>query len=326
MEEKKIKISLGTGICIAVIVILLCVIVGMWLYFNKKLNNKSKAEEKVNTIATEVKNVANEIKNNNIAVNEVENDNLDETDNDEDVKSLPNNIKKNQDDSKNIIMYDGMNIAKKKPGIYTFDYEAKEFPSYYNTTYDMYQNGKKTGETSGKVKGYYSDMWDTTCYSINFEKQDPESTKKYIFVSCNYDVVPREYEKIKDIPDDIKYDFDDRRTSLKVQGVDLDGDGKKEYIVAYSQIVDDITKDYEFGVYVYDSNYKRVSVLAKQNADKEYNYLSSFDNITYMDIDKDGNMEIIISIPVASSYFRFGIYKYEDGAIKGQIDTFGIGG
>lgn len=86
-----------------------------------------------------------------------------------------------------------------------------------------------------------------------------------------------------------------------MQFIDLDGDGKKEYVVAY-------LKDDTAGVDLY------------------YQYLSNFDYITYMDIDNDGNMEIIIDIPVASSYFRYGIYKYEDNSIKGRIDIFGIGG
>ena len=65
-------------------------------------------------------------------------------------------------------------------------------------------------------------------------------------------------------------------------------------------------------------------MIAAQNGYSQY--LSDFDYVTYMDIDNDGNMEIIIDIPVAASYFRFGIYKYEDNSVKGQIDTFSIGG
>ena len=45
-------------------------------------------------------------------------------------------------------------------------------------------------------------------------------------------------------------------------------------------------------------------------------------NIEYIDIDNDENMEIIIYIPVASSYLRFGIYKYEKGGciLKNTFD------
>ena len=51
MEEKKVKMSLGTGLCIFIIVILLCVIIGMWYYFNNKKEemalNYGKTEETV---------------------------------------------------------------------------------------------------------------------------------------------------------------------------------------------------------------------------------------------------------------------------------------
>lgn len=78
------------------------------------------------------------------------------------------------------------------------------------------------------------------------------------------------------------------------------------------------------GICLYDSNYQKISDLAAQNAPGLY--LANFDNITYMDIDNDGNMEIIISIPVGASYFRFGIYKYENKTVEGTIETFGYGG
>ena len=107
-----------------------------------------------------------------------------------------------------------------------------------------------------------------------------------------------------------------------MQSIDLNGDGEKEYIVAYSKI-DESIQEYIAGVYLYDSNYNRISMIATQKGYTQY--LSDFDYITYMDIDNDGNMEIIIDIPVGSSYFRFGIYKYENNAIKGQIDTFDMG-
>lgn len=303
MEEKKvIKVSLVTVVFIFIIILLILALFGMWYYYNKIQNNniinpyENSDNNTVNTtVETSTKN-----QHNYAEINETN----------------------EKDNRKNIIMYGRTNIANFKPGIHSFVYEEKRYEDFYNTTYDIYQSGKNIGKTEGTIKEEYDAMHDVICYYIDYEKEERESINKRIYVSCNYDVVPRKYENVNEIPSIIKDEFYDS-DSLKMQSIDLNGDDKKEYLVAYSRVNESLN-EYIAGVYLYDSDYKKISMLATQNGYSEY--LSDFDNITYMDIDNDSNMEIIINIPVASSYFRFGIYKYENNAVKGQIDTFGIGG
>ena len=44
MEEKKVKMSLGTAICIFIIVILIAALIGMYIYFNKNAKNNEVAD------------------------------------------------------------------------------------------------------------------------------------------------------------------------------------------------------------------------------------------------------------------------------------------
>ncbi len=290
-EKKSVKVSLGTVVCICIITILLCVIVGMWFYFtNINKNEKPVNQNNGQNIVSKNEEVVKQESNQNIISN-----------NEEDSK--PNQ----QDNSKNIIIYLDENIANAKPGLNTgldINYEDS-----YNTTYEIYENGKKVGTTKGVVKKVQ--FFEREDYIVEFEHEDYEITKKRIYVSCNYNVVPRQYENISKIPESIKMDFQDC-DSVKVQSIDLDGDGKKEFVVAYA-------KDNMAGVSLYDSEYRKISPLANHNDNQ---YLSNFDYITYMDVDNDGIMEIIMSIPVIAPFYRYGIYKYENNNIKGEIDYF----
>ncbi len=315
MEEKNaIKIHLSTVFLILSLIII--IIMGFFMY--KIYTYKKNADEKVETLNSEVTRLQSTINSIQSTINATNTSN--NTAILTDINNKQNNIENNtpiqKNNSKNIIMYGGTNIADFKPGIHYFAYEEARYEDYYNTTYDIYQSGKKIGETRGTVKKEYDEIIGTTNYYIDYENSD--IAKEGIFVSCNYNVVPRQYENVTEIPSIIETEFHNC-DSIKMQAIDLDGDSKKEYVVAYSNKYENTA-----GVYLYDSNYEKISMLAIQNSYSEY--LSDFNYINFMDIDNDNNMEIIISIPVASSYFRFGIYKYENNAVTGQIDTFGIGG
>lgn len=278
-EKKEIKVSLGTVICLFIIVVLVFVIAGLWFYYNPITNN----------------------------LNTVPNDSAEQNE---------GNISKQ---NKNIIMYAGSyDITNAKPGIYTFIWQYEKFEDFYNTTYDIYENGRKQGTTIGTVVED-KNMEGDKIYHINYDEVYSETAKKCIFVSCSYNVVPRNHVDETNIPYSIQSHFSDC-DSIKMQSIDLDGDGEKEYLVSYSKIQGELSE--LSGICLFDSNFNKISNIAEQYS----LYLSDFDGVTYMDIDNDGNMEIIIDLPVATSYRRFGIYKYADKTIQGQIMNFSTGG
>ena len=286
-NNKEKKISFRLVLCLLIIVLLISIIAGMWFYYNYIQKSK-------NTDYNQ-----NDLLNRNVNISGTT------------TETTTNPSKQNE----SIIMYSGMNIANAKPGIYTFDNEYKKYENCYNTTYDIYENGKNQGKTKGNVVEN-TDIEGNKCYIIEYDKKDFEEAKNCIFVSCNYNVVPRNYVDETNIPNIIQNEFSDC-DSIKMQSIDLDGDNIKEYLVSYLKSKDELS-----GICLFDANFNKISNLADQYS----SYLSNFDGVTYMDIDNDGNMEIIIDIPVAASYFRFGIYEYSNKTVKGEIDTFGIGG
>lgn len=303
MGKKEVKVSLGTAICIIIIVLLLCVIGGMWYYYNyiEKDNTKTEvisSSKKEDTVAEE---------------NKVTKTNTGEED-----KTV--NQKTQVDNSKNIIMYRYTNIANAKPQVYFWYFDSEKFPDYYNTTYDIYKNGKKIGTTKGTIKLYEDKDYEggVQWYGIDYEEKE-----KYgdIYVSCNYNVIPRNYEDITTIPEKIKNDFI-MSTNIQIQSIDLDGDGNKEYVVIHSN-----NENGERGVYLYDSNYKRISMIATQpDVMKDYpSHIANFENIEYIDIDNDEKMEIILLIPAAGGEgYRFAIYKYDGTSVTGPVDNYSI--
>ena len=315
MEEKKsVKISLGTVVCLLIIVILLCIIFGMWYYYTH-INNNNKQDEPLKNNTT-----------NTIA---------EQTNKQNDVEKNQTNKEEQKDNSKNIIMYHDINIANAKPKYYIWNFDNEKYPDYYNTTYDIYENGKKIGTTKGTVKlaedeQYNGGKW----YYIYYEKYAQDNgfaSGNKIFVSCNYNVIPRNYENVTSIPEKIKNNFIDSN-SIQMQSIDLDGDGNKEYIVIYSRKLSDSISEYDYGteekgVYLYNSNYEKISMIATQNdVMAGYpNHVADFENIEYIDIDNDGKMEIILLIPAGGGEgYRFGIYRYGGNGIEGPVDNYSI--
>lgn len=279
-EKKEIKIGLGTVICLIIIVILIVAIIGLWFYYNPMHTSNNNNLNTVATVSTE-------------------------------------QTEENTTEQKNnIIMYKNMDIANAKPGTYAYEGQFEKFEVFYNTTYDIYVNGKKQGKTRGTVVEY-EHFTGNKCYAIGYDETSSAYDKETILVSCNYNVVPRNSVDETNIPYSIQSHFYNC-DSIKMQSIDLDGDGEKEYLVSYSKVQDELSEI--SGISLFDSNFNKISNIAEQYSQ----YLSDFDGVTYMDIDNDDNMEIIIDIPLAASLIRFGVYKYVDNTIQGQIMTFGL--
>ncbi len=313
-EKKELKVKLSTVILLFVILILIIALgVVYYLGFIKKDN----INQNINMISTN--NTVKETAETNTNIQQNTETTNNQQNNTETTNNQQNNTETNQtaqkDNSKNIIMYDGTNIVNAKPGLYYTLYEENQYPDFYNTTYDIFEDGKNIGKTKGAVKSFFSDLFEDTCYYIDYESE--KNGNSTIHVSCNYDVIPRKYEDISNIPSAIKDEFH-MADSLKMRGIDLDGDGKKEYIVVYSY-KNESAREYVSGIYLFNENYKKISMIARQS---NFIDLSDFNNIQFIDIDADGNMEIIVSIPMHTEEGRFGIYKYENNGIQGPIDSY----
>lgn len=102
--------------------------------------------------------------------------------------------------------------------------------------------------------------------------------------------------------EEVKEDIDEN-SDIDVR--DLDGDGKDEYIVKYK------TKESESPL--------RIMILNEENGipvirDEIKNVGKDFDDIKYIDINNDGNLEIIAGFKAGDNLSKgISIYEYKDG-------------
>lgn len=118
---------------------------------------------------------------------------------------------------------------------------------------------------------------------------------------------------------------------VEIQSVDLDGDGKKEYIVASNSYAS--PEDYDTDTYtnysdisLYDNKFKKIAILVKakdQFREVDGKITSEFfcclDDVEYIDIDDDGIMEVLVDL---NYWENIGVnsYKYKDGKITGETE------
>ena len=120
-------------------------------------------------------------------------------------------------------------------------------------------------------------------------------------------------------------------SSVDINKIDLDGDGKEEYIVCYTidykkGDIGDGEPQASSGIMLFDNNYKKIADLANlqngfwSNIKEESNKVFlSLKDVEYADIDNDGVMEILIKIP-AYEGSKLSILKYNRGDINGNIN------
>ena len=226
-----------------------------------------------------------------------------------------------EDDSleiENIILYKGIEINK-KPGVYDIsDMKINnESNKRYNTTYYNYENGKYQGTTLG------------TFGKETYEGFSIVNNVKKIAMTKRYNAIPRNYKLIEGLPKELK-DMADY-SSVSINQIDLDGNGKNEYILCYTinytkgQIGDGESQA-SSGIMLFDSDYKKVANLVSlENGfwanikEEDKKVFLSLDDIDYIDIDNDNIMEIIINIPTYEGT-KISIIKYNDGIIDGEIN------
>jgi len=289
-NKKNIEISL-TKFIISLIVVIL--IIGGFVFYIVKNENNTQNVEIANT-ENVVSEVANEI--------------------DENI------IKEEKEEDDYFVLYKGMKI-KLDTTVQYLDPEnielTEENKNIYNIKYYNYENGKYAGESEGELVE-------------SFEGVGTVDGVKRIAISEKYDAIPRTYTTIVELPKELEDMVD--CSGLDINSIDLDGDGQNEYIVCYQiDNSQDEAGDGELeassGIILFDSNYKKIADLVVledgfwgRGPKKEENKIFlSINDIEYIDIDKDGIMEIIINVPVFEGT-EISIFKYNQGKLEGEKD------
>ena len=182
----------------------------------------------------------------------------------------------------------------------------------YNITYYNYLNGEFVGESNGKIESKCSNEIYVNAYNPNYAEND-----NVLSFSKEFNPFPRKYTELENIPNDIKNILPSGCSNIKVQEIDLDGNGTNEYIVCYSDNEKGITK-----FILISSEYEKISDIAYS---RNNDITITFDYIEYVDLDNDNKMEILLYEP---PYEGFGIeiYKYNNSVLEGNLNEFNSSG
>lgn len=225
-----------------------------------------------------------------------------------------NNIVIKEESKEKIILYKGLDFSDgKNLNDITYNEANKK---KYEIEYFNYENGEKLEKSNGNLVETYEGI------------SAVENVKK-IAISVEYDAIPRRYTTIEGLPKEL-YELADCN-KVEIQSVDLDGDGKKEYIVASNSYAS--PEDYDTDTYtnysdisLYDNKFKKIATLIKakdQYREVDGKITSEFfcglDDVEYIDIDDDGIMEVLVDL---NYWENIGVnsYKYKDGKITGETE------
>lgn len=218
----------------------------------------------------------------------------------------------------NIILYNGVEILNKTGIQYISDMDINDQSNKkYNTTYYNYENGKYEGATIGEFG------------EETYEGVSVVQNVKRIAMTQKYNAIPRNYTTIEELPKQLMEMAD--YSSVNIHSIDLDNDGKTEYLVCYTinyaeGEIGDGEPEASSGIMLLDFNYKKIAdlVLLENgfwgNIKKEDNKIFlSLNDVEYVDIDNDDIMEIIINVPTYEGN-QISILKYKKGNIDGEIN------
>lgn len=225
-----------------------------------------------------------------------------------------NNTAIKEESKEKIILYKGLDFSDgKNLNDITYNEANKK---KYEIEYFNYENGEKLEKSKGNLVETYEGI------------SAVENVKK-IAISVEYDAISRRYTTIEGLPKEL-YELADCN-KVEIQSVDLDGDGKKEYIVASNSYAS--PEDYDTDTYtnysdisLYDNKFKKIATLIK--AKDQYRevdgkitseFFCSLDDVEYIDIDDDGIMEVLVDL---NYWENIGVnsYKYKDGKITGETE------
>lgn len=225
-----------------------------------------------------------------------------------------NNTAIKEESKEKIILYKGLDFSDgKNLNDITYNEANKK---KYEIEYFNYENGEKLEKSKGNLVETYEGI------------SAVENVKK-IAISVEYDAIPRRYTTIEGLPKEL-YELADCN-KVEIQSVDLDGDGKKEYIVASNSYAS--PEDYDTDTYtnysdisLYDNKFKKIATLIK--AKDQYRevdgkitseFFCSLDDVEYIDIDDDGIMEVLVDLNYREN-IGVNSYKYKDGKITGETE------
>lgn len=225
-----------------------------------------------------------------------------------------NNTAIKEESKEKIILYKGLDFSDgKNLNDITYNEANKK---KYEIEYFNYENGEKLEKSKGNLVETYEGI------------SAVENVKK-IAISVEYDAIPRKYTTIEELPEEL-YELADCN-KVEIQSVDLDGDGKKEYIVASNSYAS--PEDYDTDTYtnysdisLYDNKFKKIAILVKakdqfREVDGKITseFFCSLDDVEYIDIDDDGIMEVLVDL---NYWENIGVnsYKYKDGKITGETE------
>lgn len=224
----------------------------------------------------------------------------------------------------NILLYNGDKISI-DPGIHSYGYSINVNDSgmkekYDNITYYNYENNEYMGTTIGKLEGFLGDE-EGEFYGV-------VSNISRIASLNELNAFPRDIIESREIEEKQLKDY-----SIAYK-VDLDGDGKIEYLcIQYGNLIpveqDEIENDiytvkYVTKVDLLDENYNLINNLItftdyKTEAEKN-NTPIYLENIDIMDIDRDDIMEILIDLYGYEESGKVAIYKYDGSQVQGEIN------
>lgn len=232
----------------------------------------------------------------------------------ENIVANKKNTEMKEKTNEKIVLYRGLDFSDGK-NLNDIKYN-EENKKKYEIEYFNYENGEKLERSKGKLVETYEGI------------SAVENVKK-IAISVEYDAIPRKYTTIEELPEEL-YELADCN-KVEIQSVDLDGDGKKEYIVASNSYAS--PEDYDTDTYtnysdisLYDNKFKKIAILVKakdqfREVDGKITseFFCSLDDVEYIDIDDDGIMEVLVDL---NYWENIGVnsYKYKDGKITGETE------
>ena len=229
------------------------------------------------------------------------------------------------DEESYIVLYEGREIAKGAGNQHPTDFgkdldESSEV--LYNVTYYNYENGVYKDESQGTFK--YNPDGDNKV----------ENVGKIAF-SKKFNAIPRAFETLEEVPKSLKEElkeFDE----IKVDTLDIDGDGTKEYFVCVKKLdTDDNKKPVAYSaIMLYSKDLTKISdlVIIEDGIKKEYKskktselkddqivYLS-LDMVEYIDLEDDNIMEVLIDVPQNEGKL-LSIFNYSAYQLSGEKVT-----
>ncbi|UWG96235.1 hypothetical protein LPY66_15195 [Dehalobacter sp. DCM] len=228
-----------------------------------------------------------------------------------------------------IVLYNGISLNETDRDAKVIDgsdvIKNKEMYLKYEREYYLYSDGTYIGRANGKIEGRGLDYY----WQVVFPS---EIGKKYeVAISNSYNPYPRRFEYIAS---DFPKEFDENSEVIReinkkynvnscvkeVCRVDLDGNGKDEFLILVVDYVNNF-----FTKCLVDSNYHIVSYLTVFN--EKYEYFDElvkdcdvFSSGEIIDINNDGIMEIIVDLPCYEGLL-FKIFTYNNGNFVGDYIT-----